>query len=99
MVTRAEYYAARNGGRWRTARIIHRCDWREHGTRCRNDILVGQKYFDTGLPNPNSSNPKATYRICSECGGVHVLKGETNYKRDYSTQSFISENQNANNTI
>lgn len=70
MTTRAEYYATRNGGKWRTARIIHRCDWREHGTRCRNDILVGSKYFDTGMHNPHASNAKATYRICGCCAGV-----------------------------
>lgn len=67
MPTRAQYYKQRYGGLWRSARVPHRCDWRKDGMRCMHQIQVGERYFDTKLPNPNSSNPHAGYRICEAC--------------------------------
>jgi hypothetical protein len=72
MFTRAHYYAQRLGGRWRTARVEHRCDWRRGGFRCRHMIAPNALYFDTKLKNPYSSNEHATYRICDECANEEI---------------------------
>lgn len=72
MTTRAEYHAQRNGGRWRKARVAHRCDWKILGWRCRHTIRPEERYFDTGMLNPTSSNERATYRICAGCANETI---------------------------
>ncbi len=66
------YYTLRNGGRWRIARVKHRCDWGVVRERCGHRINVGDEYYDTREQNPSSSSPYGTYRICAECARQEI---------------------------
>lgn len=71
-MNRATFYTQRHGGRWRTARVEHRCDWKHDGLRCRNHVRPGERYFDTGTINPSSRSPHAHYRICTDCANEEI---------------------------
>ena len=72
MTSRADWHLSR-GGKWRTARVAHRCDRRVRpGVRCREWVQVGERYLDTGAPNPHSSNPHATVRCCASCAALPI---------------------------
>jgi hypothetical protein len=70
---RHAYYKQRNGGRWRKARVGHRCDWKREGYRCGHHIQPGEEYFDTMERNPHSSSEHGTYRICTECANEEIM--------------------------
>jgi hypothetical protein len=64
------FYTQRYGGKWRTARVQFRCDWRQHGVRCFNRIAVGDQYFDTALALDVTKH--TTYRICKCCAEQEI---------------------------
>jgi hypothetical protein len=73
MTTRAEYAISSTGGKWRVAKVKHRCDWIDGGLRCENRILPGDQYLDNGRLNPNSTNRYANYRICKDHADEKII--------------------------
>ena len=71
-IKRHVFYTRSYVGRWRTARVQHRCDWRPHGTRCFNRIAAGEEYFDTNIKNTDSSNAHATRKCCKSCANTEI---------------------------
>ena len=65
-MNRADWYAQKNGGGWRTARKDRRCDHvDQHGIRCTTVTLAGGRYFDTNARNFRSTCQLARVCICS----------------------------------
>lgn len=62
--TRAQFYARKNGGGYRTARLPFVCQQ----FSCLATIEPGVEYFDTG----EITNWPATKRICARCAEEHV---------------------------
>lgn len=69
-IVRHIFQTQHNGGKWRTARVPHRCDWRTQGLRCINHIAVGERYFDSNLPKPDTNH--VTLKLCSDCACVEI---------------------------
>lgn len=70
LIVRHVYQTQHNGGKWRKARVRHRCDWNVHGLRCLNWTDVGDQYFDTNLPKRGLQH--VTLRICRECANATI---------------------------
>ncbi|QOE32771.1 hypothetical protein CPT_Mano_039 [Achromobacter phage Mano] len=67
-MNRADWYAQRSGGGWRTARYPRRCDRvDQYGLRCACWIDGGARYFDTNQHNPRSRSQWGTIRLCGAC--------------------------------
>lgn len=72
-MTRADWYAQKHGGGWRVARKRHRCDCRPSGgDYCRNEIMPGERYFDTNERNVFAENQRVTKRFCVKCASGEV---------------------------
>jgi hypothetical protein len=68
-MTRAQWYE-RLGGRWRTARRIHKCDGHWGTLPCLTRICVGDRYFDTNDPKIEGSHIKR--KLCTQCANQNL---------------------------
>ena len=71
-ILRHVFQSQHNGGKWRTARVSLRCDWKDKltGLQCTNRVFVGDKYFDTNLPKGQLEY--VTLRICEHCANQMI---------------------------
>lgn len=67
-MTRAEFYARKNGGGFRTARKAFTCMQADKSSFCLRPVVPGDQYFDT---RETTTWPQ-TKKICVDCAGKEV---------------------------
>lgn len=77
-MTRAEWFLARDRGKWVKARKTFLCDFRGRFGPCLNPVEPGEMYFRTSLAKAQAlrgqRQPFAALRYCQHCANQELPK-------------------------